>query len=187
MYDNVHKNLRFLALTSFRSTVKFLLENNMDFHKVFSEGISYTTVEHATYLKQQYFEKYHANMNTEEKEEDGGEKVRTNGHNKTPRKGGRVKLTRVEDIAFVARTMAELREWIDADITVGGVVDNTGNAAATVNGTARNTNNGSAVATVVDDASRREEGTSLLLPPCNAFLRRCLYVGKFSFAVSLFV
>ena len=155
----------------------------MDFHKVFSEGISYTTVDHAKYLKQKYFEKYHANMNnTEEEEKDGGEKVHTNGHNKTPRKGGRVKLTRVEDIAFVARTMAELREWIDADITVGGVAaDNTGvtappagNLTISMNGTATNMDIRSADATVVDDASRREEGTSLLLPPCNAFLRRCL-------------
>ncbi|KAL7453508.1 hypothetical protein ACHAWC_005183 [Mediolabrus comicus] len=57
----------------------------------------------------------------------------------------RVKLTRVEDIAFVARVMASLREWIDSDES---------NLHNMVNG---------------------QEGTSLVLPPCNAFLRRCLY------------
>ena len=55
---------------------------------------------------------------------------------------------RMEDIAFVARTMAGLREWIDSS-------DN-----AAPNPPAE---------------GAEHEGTSLVLPPCNAFLRRCLY------------
>jgi hypothetical protein len=120
-------------LTLSPSTVKFLLQNNMDFNKVFSEGIPFTTVKHAEVLKERYFRKH----NNETKKNGDG--------NNTPMKKERVKLTRVEDIAFVARVMASLREWIDSDES---------NLHNMVNG---------------------QEGTSLVLPPCNAFLRRCLY------------
>jgi poly(A)-specific ribonuclease len=93
-----------------------------------------------------------------------------------------VTLTRVEDIAFVARAMAGLREWIDSD----------SESAAAADGGDNNGGDGGAVGPdgavgpggdggdasggdVHDGTSRREEGASLVLPPCNAFLRRCLY------------
>jgi hypothetical protein len=118
-------------LTLNPSTIKFLLENNMDFNKVFSEGVPFTTVKHAEALKERYFRKH----NNETK----------NNGDKTPTKKDRVTLTSTNDIAFVARVMANLREWIDSD-----------------DSNLHNLANG-------------EEGTSLVLPPCNAFLRRCLY------------
>ena len=135
------------------STVKFLLDNNMDFDKVFREGISYTTVEHANSLKKRYVDKYHTTANEKKNGEESGASNK-GAQGNTPRKGGRVKLTRTEDIAFLARTMAELREWID-----------TNNDADAAN----------SVAAVAATTANEDEGTSLVLPPCNAFLRRCLY------------
>jgi poly(A)-specific ribonuclease len=127
-------------------TIHFLLENKMDFNKVFSEGVSYTTLLRAEILKKKFLEKKKHIKECE-------------GLIATPKKNGeRVKLTRAEDIAFVARTMASLREWID---TENGNEEGEGQ-------------NGE------DDPDtgvgrRQTEGSSLVLPPCNAFLRRCLY------------
>lgn len=122
-------------LTLNPSTVKFLMENNMNFNKVFEEGLPFTTVKHAEALKERYFRKH---SNTEAK---------ING-DKAPTKKDRVTLTSTNDIAFVARVMANLREWIDSDDSnLHNVINN---------------DNG-------------QEGTSLVLPPCNAFLWRCLY------------
>mmetsp|Transcript_32385 Transcript_32385/g.65944 ORF Transcript_32385/g.65944 Transcript_32385/m.65944 type:complete len:772 (-) Transcript_32385:3612-5927(-) len=118
-------------LTLNPSTIKFLMENNMDFNKVFEEGVPFTTVKHAEVLKERYFRKH---SNNEAKNGD-----------RTPTKKDRVTLTSTNDIAFVARVMANLREWIDSDDS---------NLHNLING---------------------QEGTSLVLPPCNAFLRRCLY------------
>ncbi|KAL7531213.1 hypothetical protein ACHAWF_003675 [Thalassiosira exigua] len=121
------------------STVQFLLENGMDFQKVFREGINCATLERAKYLKRRYFDKRDAKRKEDEEKEEK-KKRQENGS----RKRARVKLTRAEDIAFVARTMATLREWIDADGGGGG-------------------------------GEFGGEGSSLVLPPCNAFLRRALY------------
>lgn len=132
-------------------TIQFLIENNMDFNKVFSEGISFTTTAKAEELKSKFMEKK-AMM-----KEEG-----SNGSNggATPRKSGdRVKLSRTEDIAFVARTMASLREWIDTE---------NGNDES-------NTNEGKENDPDTGVGRRQTEGSSLVLPPCNAFLRRCLY------------
>ena len=129
------------------STIKFLLENKMDFNKVFSEGISYTTIDEAEGLKKKFFEMKRA---------DNRNSIGGVGRSKD-----RVKLTRAEDVAFVARTMATLREWIDAE---NGIEEDSH---------AQNGNND------VDPHTglgiRTTEGASLVLPPCNAFLRRCLY------------
>jgi poly(A)-specific ribonuclease len=160
------------------STVKFLLENHMDFDKVFREGVPYATVEEASYLKRRYFEKYNANNRA-----DDDNATAPAASPAAPRSGrNRVTLTRVEDIAFVARAMAGLREWIDSD----------SESAAAADGGDNNGGDGGAVGPdgavgpggdggdasggdVHDGTSRREEGASLVLPPCNAFLRRCLY------------
>jgi len=116
-------------LTLNPSTIKFLLDNSMDFNKVFNEGVPFTTVKHAEELRERYFRKH--------------DNEKKNNNDRTPSKKDRVTLTSTHDIAFVARVMANLREWID-------------------DSNLHNLANG-------------EEGTSLVLPPCNAFLRRCLY------------
>lgn len=160
-------------LTLNPSTVKFLLEHHMDFDKVFREGVPYTTVENASQMKKMFFKKYAAmkdsSSNNGEKGTNTpvGKKIgdaTTPSSATTPRKD-RVKLSRVEDIAFVARTMAELREWIDSDDSL--MADNNGAAVAVGEQQPEAIpNNG---------GGQKGEGTSLVLPPCNAFLRRCLY------------
>ena len=157
------------------STVKFLLDNHMDFDKVFREGIPYTTAGQAEYLKNRYFEKY----NETNKGGDGSSS--SSKPRNTPRR--KVKLTRVEDIAFVARTMAGLREWIDsgnsamqnladAAVAVAAAEANTDGDAAGTNG---DENSGANGGNSNGNSAGGREGTSLVLPPCNAFLRRCLY------------
>ena len=134
-------------------TIQFLLENKMDFNKVFSEGVSYTTVSRADELKKKFLEKK-AKLGEDE-----------GSSSSTPRKNGdRVKVTRTEDIAFVARAMADLREWIDAETGDDG--ENGGAINAEDNGE-NDPNTGV--------GRRHTEGSSLVLPPCDAFLRRCLY------------
>jgi hypothetical protein len=127
------------------STVKFLLENHMDFDKVFREGITCATIDEVNMLKKRYFDRYHApppphppapktgNVN-------GGEENGTTNNQSTPLKKNRVRLTKVDDIAFVARAMAGLREWIDSD-----------NAAMTNVATAVMNDNDTNVAAVVAD------------------------------------
>ena len=128
------------------STIQFLLGNNMDFNKVFSEGVSYTTVDQAEALMEKHFEKY-------------GQKDDEKEARQTPSKRGGVKLTRVEDIAFCARVMAGLREWIDSDIQPGAYPNPAG----------------AVTAGLVHESLNADEGTAVVLPPCNAFLRRALY------------
>lgn len=137
-------------------TIQFLLENKMDFNKVFSEGVSYTTVSRAGELKKKFLEKK-AKLG-----ENGGS---SSNSSSTPRKNGdRVKVTRTEDVAFVARTMADLREWIDAEN------GNDGQDGGGANGGDNGVND-----PTTGVGTRQTEGSSLVLPPCNAFLRRCLY------------
>jgi poly(A)-specific ribonuclease len=157
------------------STVKFLLENHMDFDKVFREGVPYVTVEEASYLKRRYFEKYNANNRADDDNATAPAASPT-----APRSGrNRVTLTRVEDIAFVARAMAGLREWIDSDSESAAAADggdNNGGAVGPDGAVGPAGDGGDASGgDVHDGTSRREEGASLVLPPCNAFLRRCLY------------
>ncbi len=174
-------------LTLNPSTVKFLLEHHMDFNMVFREGIPYTTVENASQMKKMFFKKY-ANLNAgaevgainngSSTPSSNGEKGATptgkkNGDTVTPQKD-RVKLTRIEDIVFVARTMAELREWIDTDDIL--VAEDNAATAAGIGGQQPQArpNNGQNTPNA-NNGGGQGEGTSLLLPPCNAFLRRCLY------------
>ena len=176
----------------------------MDFDKVFREGIPFTGAERAGYLKRQYLRRHADAAAAAAAEENGGgndnankEGVHKNANkntaaaaagssSSTPNKGNknRVKLTRPEDIAFVARTMASLREWIDSSDNGGPgedvEEDEGGDNAATTNADDGNdvvvNNGGNSNATTTGlSSSATSEGTSLVLPPCNAFLRRCLY------------
>ena len=74
------------------------------------------TIDEARTLKQRYFDRYNAPTTATAKtgNVNGGEENGTAGQI-TPQKKNRVRLTKVDDIAFVARAMAGLREWIDSD------------------------------------------------------------------------
>ncbi|KAL3781010.1 hypothetical protein ACHAW5_000401 [Stephanodiscus triporus] len=150
------------------STVKFLLENGMDFDKVFREGVPYVTVDRASSMRRGHFEKYDAGAcASASASASNSSSVAENGRDRT-------RPTRPEDVAFVARTMAGLREWIDSDdasVAAAAAAAARGGRDAIDGGGAADVANGSATAT----APRREEGTSIVLPPCNAYLRRCLY------------
>lgn len=180
------------------STVKFLLDNHMDFDKVFREGIPCATVDEANMLKKRYFDRYHAPPPPPPtfKAGNGSEENGTTIGQSTPLNKNRVRLTKVDDIAFVARAMAGLREWIDSDnasmsnaTTVMVADDDTNvvaevvvpgdaasphfsNVGGVVNGSCTINYNHNGI-NAVD--TRKKEGTSHVLPACNSFLRRCLY------------
>jgi len=175
-------------ITLSTDTVSFLLENKMDFNKVFSEGISYTTVEKASIWKKKFLNKKKQQLKLNGGDGENSSGVNGGGGgaktNSTPRKN-KVKLTRTEDIAFVARTMASLREWIDTDENNGNneeeeiVQDGNNNAGGGVGGHTNGVNGENHNDAEADNntglGKREIEGSSLVLPPCNAFLRRCLY------------
>jgi CAF1 family ribonuclease len=73
-----------------------------------------------------------------------------------------VELTKIDDIAFFARTMAMIREWLDNPVIVSTYPDGTTNTSlpTDINTDPNNTNT---------------TNTCILLPPCNSFLRRALY------------
>lgn len=64
------------------------------------------------------------------------------------RKQKKVELTRQQDIEFVSRTMAHLREWLD---------------------------NSTRAIPAIPEGSDASQYSQLILPSCNAFLRRALY------------
>mmetsp|Transcript_35305 Transcript_35305/g.85630 ORF Transcript_35305/g.85630 Transcript_35305/m.85630 type:complete len:666 (-) Transcript_35305:2327-4324(-) len=116
------------------SSIQFLAQNNMSFDHMVKSGIPYVTKEDAERLMDKFYEKQ-----TEQK--DSAEKKTPS----TPR--SKVKLVHAEDRNFHARSMAGLREWLDA-----------------------------AIHQYDQEAENAPpEGVSMLLPPCNSFLRRALY------------
>ena len=137
-------------------TVQFLTSHNMDYNKWLKEGVPYVTVDRAQELLDKFKEK-HEKLEEERKLNESGNGL--GSPSQTPRKG-KVQLNRAEDVAFQARTMASLREWLDSAIRPGpraGPIDNDEDEVAR------------------RERKEKEEGKSLLLPPCNAFLRRALY------------
>jgi len=115
------------------SSIQFLAQNNMSFDHMVASGIPYVTKENAEQLMDKFYQKQ-----TEAEDEKKPS---------TPRR--KVKLVHLEDRNFHARSMASLREWLDAAIPQQDVDPNDQNAPP--------------------------EGTSFLLPPCNSFLRRAMY------------
>lgn len=91
--------------------------------------------------------------------------------------------SRPEDIAFIAQTMASLREWIDSaapapNVARGEVRDNVANQAVqapneTSHIDAEEDNNDNDSPTFLHNEER--DGIAHLTPQCNGFLRRCLY------------
>lgn len=114
------------------SSIQFLAQNNMSFDHMVASGIPYVTKENAEKLMNNYYEK---------QTEDSQETKKPT----TPR--SKVKLVHLQDRNFHARSMASLREWLDAAIH-------------------QHENN---------EENAAPEGSSFLLPPCNSFLRRALY------------
>jgi len=183
------------------STIQFLNKHNMDWNKWTREGVPFVTVDRAAEILDS-FKTRHDRLEEEEAASrlakagsgssssnaavdgagaGGGE----GGPNKGPRRD-RVRLTRADDVAFVARTMAGLREWIDSAIRppppehVHAHVQPPGHEndqqQQQVDGD-ETQNNPNDEEDEVEARLRRErlEGKSLLLPSCNAFLRRALY------------
>ncbi|KAL3944266.1 MAG: hypothetical protein SGBAC_001660 [Bacillariaceae sp.] len=114
------------------SSIQFLAQNNMSFDHMVKSGIPYVTKGDAERLMDKYYQKQTEEASAENKPPP------------TPR--SRVQLTHPEDRNFHARSMAGLREWLDAGIQYDDQAENA-----------------------------PPEGVSMLLPPCNSFLRRALY------------
>jgi len=125
LFPNSSSNVKEVTLNP--SSIEFLQEHGMNFNLWTKEGIPYCTTNKAN----EFMEKYRKRAISLLTDVDSKQK---------PFSRKRVELTRAEDINFHARSMANLREWIDS-------------ARATTN----------------------DEGTSFLLPPANAILRRALY------------
>ena len=120
------------------SSIGFLNQHNMDFNRWFRHGIPFVTGDMAEKLLSKF----------QKKESERREKAATKAP-ATPGRHGqrRVELRRTEDINFLARAMASLREWLDS---AHPIHNNVG-------------------------AEEVPEGLSFLLPPANSFLRRALY------------
>ena len=131
------------------SSIAFLNEHNMDFSKWTKEGIPFVTGDTAQTLLENYQTKELAR-----KEKLAA--VRNASASYSDRPGQRrVELNRTEDVAFHARAMASLREWLDAP-----------NSTNHPRRPAEPTNVG---------PQASPEGLSFLMPPTNSFLRRALY------------
>jgi hypothetical protein len=107
----------------------------MDFNHMVNSGVPYVTKGNAENL----METFH------EKQLQAAKEMESPTNMSSPNRR-RVQLNRIEDKNFHARSMANLREWLDTAIP-------------------HNNNN----------QNQAEEGASMLLPPCNSFLRRALY------------
>jgi CAF1 family ribonuclease len=102
-----------------------------------------------------------------------------------------IELTRTADIAFYARVMASIREWLDNPLTppvpnldetqqqqqhhVEIDADQDPIQPEQQNHVVPNNNNLREARTPTSQALRATSSTSFLLPPCNSFLRRALY------------
>lgn len=122
------------------SSIHFLAQHEMNFNYWINKGMPYVTVKEESHLLQQFFKRH----------QELDEKQITNLGKGKDRKLV-LEPTVPDDIRFIARTMADLREWIDA-------------AAPTQQ------QEGDA-----DTESNNNPPHSMILPPCNAFLRKCLY------------
>ena len=139
------------------STIAFLLEHNMSFDLWTRYGIPYAT---SCSQAQSYIKAYIEQESRLRKEELG--KVQQQQQSPVTIQDvvqNRIVLRRVEDIAFHARVMATLRDWLDSPITH--------TSQATVSSTSSSCSEYDTVDPYLDQ--------SLLLPPCNSFLRRALY------------
>jgi len=169
------------------SSISFLNEQNMDYNKWLRDGIPFAVLDDAEKFRQSFYEKYNMKEREENERRDqlncavgvggggGGESIKV--------KKNRLEPTRQEDIAFLARAMASLREWIDS----AAPIPNTAARAAVLDNSiipstqAENNHNeeedhGSNNYDVPTSLLHEErDGIAHLTPECNSFLRRCLY------------
>ena len=134
-------------------------------------GIPFVTKDNANRLA----EKFHEKQERLAKEERERLELRPSTSFNDRRK---VQLTRIEDKNFHARSMASLREWLDAAIILPPPTNmnnnNNNDDDDDDDNNDQNDNNDD------DDDNNHDnnnapEGASFLLPPCNSFLRRALY------------
>ena len=125
------------------STVEFLSVHGTDFNLWMKQGIPYVLSRHA----QEAWSRFHERYNNENQ---------NNVKSPSSVKKKKMEVTRSEDITFIARTMASLREWLDS-ASESATASTTASASATDNNNNNNSN------------------SSFALPPCNSFRRRALY------------
>ena len=147
------------------STIAFLLEHNMSFDLWTRYGIPYAT----SRSQAQAYIKAYLEQESRLRKEELGKALQQQRSPVTIQEvvRNRVVLRRVDDIAFHARTMATLRDWLDSPIT--HTSSSSSHAATETPSTAS-----SSSCTDYDTVDPYLE-QSLLLPPCNSFLRRALY------------
>ena len=140
------------------SAIAFLLEHDMSFDLWTRYGIPYST---SRSQAQSYMKAYIDQECRLHKEELG--KIQQQQNSPVTIQSvvrNRVVLRRVEDIAFHARTMATLRDWLDSPISQPSTAPS---------------NNVPLTSPCEYDSVDPYLEQSLLLPPCNSFLRRALY------------
>jgi hypothetical protein len=206
------------------SSIAFLIQHNMDFSTWMQAGIPYALESQAddymrAYLKTRQRE--HQQQQRDQQQQPSpprmasppsrpaaGARHRTNSNSNSSSTAsslnGRIELHRSEDINFFARTMASLREWLDAAhgppppalrqqqqqqqgeeavnlgvLGVDHVVAGVAAAAAAANPAEEDDGmeqrHQHGFAGAANMDPSYSDGTSFLLPPCNSFLRRALY------------
>jgi len=118
-----NKNIPTREVTMNPASIAFLKEQNVDFREWILNGVPYTTLDNAT----EYVEQFHAKYEKEREKEDddiddndssrhdmdGGNNVETS----PPPLEDPYEPREAPEIAYVARSMANLREWIDSAAT----------------------------------------------------------------------
>jgi len=133
------------------ATIAFLTKHNMNFNRWMKEGVPFVTGDVAKALVVEFEEKYRK-MEADRKEE---EKAKNERKSNSFPSSIVCKPTQPDDVAFVAVTMATLREWIDSALPRAARANLDSDDDGDV---------------LLDD-----EQICYELPRCNSFLRRCLY------------
>jgi len=136
------------------AAVQFLNGHGMEFGTWIKDGVGYLNTQQANDL----IAKIEAKLISEEQQQghnaNGTDTMNTTAAAPTPEKNNhqsKVVLTRTQDIQFVGRVTAAVREWIDNAIPHDRVPQ------------------------AADNGPNLRHASSFVLPPCNAFLRRALY------------
>jgi len=113
------RNMPTREVTMNPSSMAFLNEQEMDFREWIQNGIPYTTLDYTTSHLHQFHEKYEKKKAEEEQqreEEKDNEELPVSPSASTPPPlaPNWVEPSEPSDVAFIARSMANLREWIDS-------------------------------------------------------------------------
>jgi len=129
------------------SAIQFLNQHGMDFSMWTRDGVGFLTTQQCEDLLAKIRQKIISDEQREAAGETGGKS------NSTVENSRKVILTKTQDIQFVGRVTAAVREWLDNAV--------------------HHPNNALLAQDAVDDVVRHS--STYVLPPCNAFLRRALY------------